>query len=234
MAENNKKMSPLTLGLNVMMTTLFFPAVILLIAGNWRWVEGWLFALWLVVMILFSLVYLYIKDPALLAERTKSPGSDNQKSWDKILMVALLALALLWIVILPLDAERFHWSPVFPLWLKILGGVVLLPALYLIERSVIDNTFLSTMVRVQSERKQRVITTGVYGFVRHPLYLGCTLAMLGAPLLAGSVYGLITAGVALFIVVGRIMGEEKMMLEELEGYEVYQKKVKYRLIPFVW
>jgi protein-S-isoprenylcysteine O-methyltransferase Ste14 len=234
MDAKSKKMSPLKLGLNVVMTTLFFPAITLLLAGNWRWAEGWIFALWLVVMILSSLIYLYWKDPALLTERTKAPGSDNQKPWDKILMGSLLSLALLWLVILPLDAERFHWSPAFPLWLKILGGVALLPALYLIERAVIDNTYLSAMVRVQSERKQRVITTGVYGFVRHPLYLGCTLMMLGASFLIGSVYGLIIALVALLVLTGRIIGEEKMMLEELEGYEAYQKKVKYRLIPFVW
>jgi protein-S-isoprenylcysteine O-methyltransferase Ste14 len=234
MAEKSKKMSPLTLGLNVVMTALFFPAITLLLAGNWRWVEGWIFSLWLVIMILFSLVYTYWKDPALLAERTKAPGSDNQKSWDKILMVSLLIMALFWFVILPLDAGRFHWSPAFPLWLKILGGVVLVPALYLIERSVIDNTFLSAMVRVQSERKQRVITTGVYGFVRHPLYLGCTLMIISAPLLVGSVYGLIITFLAFIVLAGRIIGEEKMLLEELEGYEDYQKNVKYRLIPFVW
>jgi len=234
MDAKSKKMSPLKLGLNVVMTTLFFPAITLLLAGNWRWAEGWIFALWLVVMILSSLIYLYWKDPALLTERTKAPGSDNQKPWDKILMGSLLSLALLWLVILPLDAERFHWSPAFPLWLKILGGVALLPALYLIERAVIDNTYLSAMVRVQSERKQRVITTGVYGFVRHPLYLGCMLMMLGASFMIGSVCGLIIALVALLVLTGRIIGEEKMMLEELEGYEAYQKKVKYRLIPFVW
>ena len=234
MDAKSKKMSPLKLGLNVVMTTLFFPAITLLLAGNWRWAEGWIFALWLVVMILSSLIYLYWKDPVLLTERTKAPGSDNQKPWDKILMGSLLSLALLWLVILPLDAERFHWSPAFPLWLKILGGVALLPALYLIERAVIDNTYLSAMVRVQSERKQRVITTGVYGFVRHPLYLGCMLMMLGASFMIGSVCGLIIALVALLVLTGRIIGEEKMMLEELEGYEAYQKKVKYRLIPFVW
>src|SRR5574337_2041894 len=123
MTAESKKMSPVALVLNIIGTTLFFPAVILLLAGNWRWVEGWIFSLWFVVMVLFSMIYLYWKDPALLAERTKRPGSENQKTWDKFLLVAILATALLWLVVLPLDAERFHWSPAFPLWLKILGGV---------------------------------------------------------------------------------------------------------------
>ncbi len=234
MTAENKKMSPVALILNGVLTALFFPALTLLLAGNWRWVEGWIFGLWIVVMILFSMFYLYWKDPALLSERTKRPGSENQKTWDKYLLVALFTIAVLWLVILPLDAERFHWSPAFPIWLKILGGVALIPALFLIERSTIDNTYLSTMVRIQSERKQRVITTGVYSFVRHPLYLGCALMMFGAPLLLGSVYGLIITAVGSLLLAGRIAGEEKMMLAELEGYEAYQKKVKYRLIPFVW
>ncbi len=234
MTVEGKKMSPVAFALNLLMSALFFPVVTLLLAGNWRWVEGWIFALWFVVMILFSIVYLYWKDPTLLTERTKAPGSENQKSWDKYLMISILAIALLWLVVLPLDAERFHWSPVFPLGLKIVGGVALLPALYLIERATIDNTYLSAMVRIQGERKQRVITTGVYGFVRHPLYLGCMLLMFGAPLLVGSVYGLIISFIGSLALVGRIIGEEKMLVEELEGYEEYKNKVKYRLIPFVW
>ena len=234
MTTERKRMSLAALLLNVLGTLVFFPALTLLLAGNWRWVEGWIFALWFVVMIGFNITYLYWKDPALLSERTKAPGSDNQKSWDKVLMTSILVIAVLWLVVMPLDAGRFHWSPAFPLWLKVLGGATLIPALYLIERATIDNTYLSAMVRIQSERKQRVITTGSYGFVRHPLYLGCMLLMLGAPLLLGSVYGLIISLIGSLILAGRIIGEEKMLIEELEGYGDYQKQVKYRLIPFVW
>lgn len=234
MAVASKKMSPGAFVLNLLLSALFFPALTLLLAGNWRWLEGWIFALWFDVMLLFNIIYLYWKDPALLTERTKAPGSDNQKPWDTYLMISLLAIALLWLVVLPLDAERFHWSPAFPLWLKILGGVALVPALYLIERATIDNTYLSAMVRIQSERKQHVITTGSYGFVRHPLYLGCALMMFGAPLLVGSVYGLILSLIGALVLAGRIIGEEKMLAEELEGYEAYRQKVKYRLLPFVW
>jgi protein-S-isoprenylcysteine O-methyltransferase Ste14 len=234
MSAETKKMSPVAFVVNLVMSALFFPALTLLLAGNWRWMEGWLFALWFVAMLEFNIIYLYWKDPALLAERTKAPGSGNQKLWDKYLMGAILAIALLWLVVLPLDAERFHWSPTFPLWLKIVGGVALIPAWYLIERATIDNTYLSARVRIQSERKQQVITTGVYGFVRHPLYLGCALMMFGAPFLVGSVYGLILSSLGVLLLVGRILGEEKMLVEELEGYAAYQRKVKYRLIPFVW
>jgi protein-S-isoprenylcysteine O-methyltransferase Ste14 len=235
MTEERKKMSPVSLVVNVIMTTLFFPALILLLAGNWRWVEGWILSLWIVAMILITTIYLYFKDPALLAERARRPSSaEDQKPWDKLLLIGILLVAVIWLIIQPLDAGRFHWSPAFPLWLKIIGGIALIPALYLIERAPMENTYLSTMVRIQEERKQHVITTGVYSFVRHPLYLGCLLMMLGAPLMIGSLFGLIISLVALPALIYRIIGEEKMMLEELDGYKEYMEKVKYRLIPLVW
>jgi len=234
MTSESKKMSPAAFVSNIVATALFFPALIMLLAGNWRWVEGWILAIWLVVMILFNSSYLYWRDPALLAERTKLPGSENQKPWDKYLMILIFAIAALWLVVLPLDAGRFHWSPAFPLWLKILGGIALIPALYLIERATIENTYLSAMVRIQSERKQRVISTGPYAFVRHPLYLGCLLLMLGAPLLVGSAYGLVISLIGSILLVVRIVGEERMLADELEGYAEYQKRVKYRLIPPIW
>jgi protein-S-isoprenylcysteine O-methyltransferase Ste14 len=234
MASESRELSPVAFVANIVATSLFFPALILLLAGNWRWIEGWLLAIWIVVMILFNMAYLYRKDPGLLVERTKRPGSENQKPWDKYLLVVILVMAVIWLIIQPLDAGRFHWSPPFPLWLKVLGGIALIPAFYLIERTTIENTFLSTMVRIQTERKQRVISTGPYGFVRHPLYLGCMLMMIGAPLLLGSIYSLAIALIGTILIAFRIVGEEKMLVEELEGYEDYRKRVKYRLIPLVW
>ncbi len=219
---------------NAIMTVVFFPAVTLLLGGDWRWLEGWIFGLWFSTMVLSIVLYMYFKDPALLAERRKAPGSDNQKGWDKYVMYLIYALGIGWLILMPLDAKRFGWSPAFPAWLKIVGGLALLPALYLIYRTTVENTFMSTMVRVQTERKQRVISTGVYGFVRHPLYLGCILMMLGAPLLLGSIVGLIITLIGLAVLVGRIIGEERVLVNELEGYEEYEKKVRYRLIPLVW
>ncbi len=213
---------------------LIFPAVILFLSGNWLWLEGWIFSLWFDAMVLSNIIYLYLKDPALLAERSKAPGSDNQKQWDKYLVIVIYLWALVWFIIMPLDAKRFGWSPLFPVWLKVLGGVALVPALYLIYQATVENTYLSTLVRIQTDRNQHVISTGVYGFVRHPLYLGCLLMTLAAPLLLGSLYGFIIGFIGVIAVVGRIIGEENMLVNELEGYEDYKKKVKYRLVPFVW
>lgn len=219
---------------NLFFSLIAFPIIILLLAGDWRWIEGWLFGLWFSAMVASSMIYMYLKDPALLAERSRRPGTGNQKKWDAYLLSAIYLMAILWVMLMPLDARRFQWSPPFPLWLKALGGLLLAPALYLILRSTIENTFLSTRVRIQSERKQSVITTGVYSIVRHPLYLGCVCLLLGAPLLLGSLYGLIISAIGLITLIVRILGEEQVLLSELEGYAAYQHKVRYRLIPGVW
>lgn len=234
MPTESKKMTAGGFIFSSLITILIFPAVFLFASGNWLWLEGWIFSLWFDAMVLSNYIYLYQHDPALLTERSKAPGSDNQKQWDKYLLTGAYLMAFVWFIIMPLDAKRFGWSPTFAVWLKVLGGVALLPALYLIYRATVENTFLSILVRIQTERKQQVISTGVYGFVRHPLYLGVLLMLLGAPLLVGSIYGLIICLIAVFVLVGRIIGEEKMLVNELEGYEDYKKKVIYRLIPFVW
>jgi protein-S-isoprenylcysteine O-methyltransferase Ste14 len=234
MATENKKVSAGSLVISSLITALIIPVVIQLLSGDWRWLEGWIFSLWFVAMVLSNMVYLYLKDPALLAERSKAPGSDNQKKWDKYLLSGAYILAGVWFVLMPLDAKRFAWSPSFPLWLKVVGGLLLIPALYFIYRATADNTFLSTMVRIQAERKQQVVSTGVYGFVRHPLYLGVLLMLFGGPLLLGSIFALIISLIAVVTLVFRIKGEEKMMIDELDGYEEYKKKVAWRLIPFIW
>ena len=213
---------------------LMFPAVLLFLSGDWFWVEGWIFSIWFVVLCFTTIIYLYRKDPALLAERYRKPGTVNQKGWDKYVVYGLVIGFITWIVIMPLDAKRYGWTTYFPLWLKVLGGIALIFSFFFFYRSYVDNTFLSPLVRIQAERKQQVVSTGVYGFVRHPMYLGGILLFIGTPLLLGSKYGVIIGLLLLFLLGGRIIGEEKMLVNELEGYADYKKKVKYRLLPFVW
>ena len=93
---------------------------------------------------------------------------------------------------------------------------------------------MSTLVRIQDDRGHRVISSGVYGVVRHPLYFGCLLMMIGAPLLVGSVAGLLLTALGLVGLAARIVGEERMLRTELKGYAEYTQTIRYRLIPFVW
>jgi protein-S-isoprenylcysteine O-methyltransferase Ste14 len=213
---------------------LVFPVLILFLSGDWLWLEGWIFSIWLLVLCETIIIFLYRNDPELLAERYKRPGTGNQKGWDKYVVYALVVLFLLWIIIIPVDAKRFGWSPLFPLWLKILGVAVLLLSSFLFFRSYKDNTYLSPLVRIQTERKQRVVSSGVYGFVRHPMYLGGILLFIGAPALLGSIWGFILGAAVTFLIVLRIILEEKTLVAELEGYSEYQKKVRFRLVPFIW
>ena len=213
---------------------LICPALVLFLSGDWHWLEGWIFAVWFIIFCFSSLIYLYQRDPALLAERFKQPGTGNEKVWDQYFVYAFQILFWVWIIVMPLDAKRFGWSPEFPIWLKSLGGTALLPASFLLYRSFTDNTFLSPLVRIQTERKQQVVSTGVYGFVRHPMYLGAILLFIGTPTLLGSQYGVLIGAVVSLLIVARTIGEEKMLVTELEGYADYKTKVKYRLLPLVW
>jgi protein-S-isoprenylcysteine O-methyltransferase Ste14 len=233
MAAENK---PVTTGQLIFSVVyiLIFPAMVLFFSGDWFWPEGWLFGIGFTSMSLYCTHYLYHKDPALLAERFKLPGEGNQKSWDKYLLCLFGLLFLTWIIIMPLDAKRYGWTTNFPLWLKVTGGVIFLAAAFFLFRAFTDNTFLSPLVRIQTERKQHVISTGVYGFVRHPMYLGAFLFFVGTSLILSSKYGLLMGLLMSLILSIRIIGEERMLINELEGYSDYMKNVKYRLIPFIW
>jgi protein-S-isoprenylcysteine O-methyltransferase Ste14 len=213
---------------------LIFPALMLILSGDYSWPEGWIFSLWLLLLCYSTILFLYRKDPALLAERYKKPGAGNQPGWDRYVVYGIMIGFTLWFVIMPLDAQRFGWSPVFPFWVKVLGGAGLAGSFFLFFRAYTDNTFLSPLVRIQKDRNQRVVKTGVYRVVRHPMYLGGILMFVSAPLLIGSLFGVL-AGLALTILLmARILGEEAMLIQELEGYREYTQNVRYRLFPFLW
>ena len=213
---------------------LLFPALILLLSGDLFWLAGWIFCIWFVLLCFSTILYLYRKDPALLEERYKQPGAGNQEGWDRYVVYGLVIGFTFWIVIMPLDAKRFGWSPVFPIWVNILGGAGLAGSFFLFFRSYTDNTFLSPLVRIQEERGQQVVSTGVYGFVRHPMYLGGILMFVGSPLLLGSVYSVLAGLVLTILLMARILGEEKMLGRDLEGYREYTQTVRFRLIPYIW
>jgi protein-S-isoprenylcysteine O-methyltransferase Ste14 len=213
---------------------LIFPALLFLLAGDGEWPEAWVFTIWFILLCYTTIMYLYRKDPALLAERYRKPGTGNQEPWDLFVVSGLVAGFTVWIAIMPLDAKRFGWSPVFPLWIQFIGVAMLAGSFFFFFRSYADNTFLSPLVRIQDDRKQNLVSTGVYGFVRHPMYLGGVLMFLGTPLLLGSIYGFIAGLVLSVLLIVRIVGEEVMLLRELEGYRDYCKKVRFRLVPFIW
>jgi len=215
---------------------IVWPALLLVLGGDARWLEGWLFSGWLVGVYATVTVWMHVNDPALMAERrrsaSKSPGRAEQQ--DRRLVLLLFLGFVVWIVLMPLDARRFGWAPPLPWPVRASGAAVLLLSAFFLFRAFHDNTFLSGVTRVQSERKQHVVTTGVYAFVRHPMYLGMVLMFTGAPLLLGSGAGLVVAAALTLLLAFRITREERLLGDELEGYEDYRRQVRYRLVPRVW
>ncbi|MDB4964431.1 MAG: Isoprenylcysteine carboxyl methyltransferase, partial [Myxococcales bacterium] len=228
-----RRVSPPKLALTALYL-LAWPALILWLSGDWRWLEGWTFGCWFVAVCTSTIVWLYRKDPALLAERYRKPGTGGQSHRDKIIVYLLMLGFISWITLMPLDAHRFHWTPTLPLAIHILGGSLLLVSWLFLFRSFTDNTFLSPLARIQTERHHHVVSTGVYARVRHPMYLGALLMFLGAPLLTGAATAL-AMGVALTILIAvRIRDEEQLLTTSLPGYDEYRRRVRYRLVPFLW
>jgi protein-S-isoprenylcysteine O-methyltransferase Ste14 len=209
-------------------------AVLLLwLSGDWRWVEGWIFNLWWVSFISAMFLWLRYKDPALLAERMRMPGTGGESRADLAILIGIKVGFLAWLVLSPLDV-RFGWLPRLPLWCEVWGGILLLGGSFFMFRALAENTYASQLVRIQTERGQHVIDTGVYSFVRHPMYLGGNLMFIGGPLLLGSISGLLVGLAMVGLLVVRIFVEEKLLSRDLEGYQEYRHKVRYRLVPRVW
>ncbi|GHO85748.1 methyltransferase family protein [Dictyobacter formicarum] len=211
---------------------LFFSVPLFLAAGTIAWPAGWTFLV-LFFAFVFSLTYwLYRHNPGLLTERMTVSRSD-QKSWDKIGMTFLYAAFLGWLILMPLDAVRFRWSHV-PTWLQVAGALMLIGSFWLFYATFRENSYLSPMVRIQSDRGQTVVSTGPYHYVRHPMYAAALCFLLGGALLLGSWFGLLAALLLIIMIAIRAVFEERTLQQELQGYSDYKTHVKYRLIPYIW
>jgi protein-S-isoprenylcysteine O-methyltransferase Ste14 len=211
---------------------LLIALALFLPAGTVLWPAGWVFLILLLGFTLVNTGLLLASNPDLLQERL-SLSQPNQKTSDKVLTSVNALLGLAWAILMPLDAVRFHWSHM-PLFLQIVGAILLVGFMPLAILTFRENAFLATTVRVQKERGQTVISTGPYHYVRHPLYTSALLFFLGTPLLLGSWYGLLFVPIVIAGLVGRTLLEEHVLREELPGYAAYMVQVKYRFIPYIW
>jgi protein-S-isoprenylcysteine O-methyltransferase Ste14 len=210
----------------VLALALFLPA------GTLAWPVGWLYLALFLGFYLGVNAWLYRHNPGLLEERSRLSRAD-QKGWDKVLFPVLLTLVLAWLVFISVDAVRFHWSPE-PVWLQVVGIVVLMCSFQLFFLTFRENFYLSTVVRVQTERGHCVISTGPYHYVRHPMYAGFLLFMTGTPLLLGSWYGALLGLAFMLALARRAVLEERTLLAALPAYADYMAQVQYRFVPYVW
>ena len=157
----------------------------------------------------------------------------SAKGWDKVLMFVSLPFYIPYLIIPGFNAVRYQWSHV-PVWVKSLCFVLIVASFLWITWIMKENTFLSRFVEIQEERGHKVITTGPYRFVRHPMYIGASILLLALPVALGSLYALIPAAFTVVFTIIRTVLEDKTLHKELEGYVEYAQKTKYRLIPGIW
>lgn len=213
---------------------LVFLGVILFVsAGTLAWPAAWVYLALTAIVSFGGGLWLGRHDPALLAERLKPVIQPEQKGWDKLFMLIMLALWVGWLVLMGLDAGRYRWSRV-PLLVQIASVGLIGLSCYLVGLTFKANSYAAPVVKIQKERGHRVVTTGPYAYVRHPMYAGALCFVVGAPLLLGSWWGLAGAIVLILAIAIRAVLEERALRAELEGYADYAARVRYRLVPYLW
>ena len=209
------------LGFVLVGVLLFLPA------GTLSFFNGWLFVSILFIPMFFAGIIMMLKNPSLLKSRLNAKEEQQEQS----LVVKLSGLMFLAGFIVAGLGVRFNWY-VLPKPVVIGAGVLFLAGYILYAEVLRENTYLSRTIEVQEN--QKVIDTGLYGIVRHPMYSATLILFLSMPLVLGSVYSFLIFLVYPFIIAKRIKGEEEFLEKELNGYREYKQKVKYRLIPFIW
>ena len=202
-------------------------ALLFLPAGSINYTGGWLFMGLLFVPMFLAGIVMFIKSPDFLAKRLDV--KEKQKSQQGVIKFAGL-MFVAGFVVAGLD-YRFGWS-VVPQAVTVAAAVFFLMAYLLYAEVMRENAYLSRTIRV--EEGQKVVSTGLYGIVRHPMYMATLVLFLVMPLVLGSWYALIPFAFYPLIIVIRLKDEEELLTRELPGYEEYKEKVKYRLLPFIW
>jgi len=207
-------------------------ALLFAMAGSLDWPAAWVMLIVSAILGPACGLWLAKTDPALLAERMRPTFQANQPAVDKIFMLIFFLALLLWLVAIGLD-RRANASDV-PLLLQALGLAMYLLSIAFIMWVFRENSFAAPVVKVQAARHQRVISSGPYAFVRHPMYSGIMLYFLGIPLLLGSWWGVAIAPVFAILFAIRARIEERALVEGLPDYADYAERVRYRLVPGLW
>src|SRR5689334_9612109 len=208
----------------VIAVLLFLPA------WTFHYWQAWVFLLVFGISVFLITLYFLRADPKLIESRVRAGPAAEQQTSQKIIQALASIFFILPFIISSLD-HRFGWSNL-PVYLVTLGDILVALGLYFVFLVFRENTFTSATIELREE--QRVISTGLYALVRHPMYAGAFLMLLGVPLALGSWWAFIPVFLLFAAIVWRLIEEESFLEKNLPGYTNYRQKVHYRLIPFIW
>lgn len=209
---------------------VFFVAVLFWPAGTFDYWQAWVFLAVFIATTILPSIYLAVRHPDALARRMKAGPTAENRPAQRIIMTLTLALVVATFVLSALD-HRFGWSQV-PVWLVIVGNVLVAVGLSVAQLVVMQNNYAGATVQVEAD--QPLVSTGLYGLVRHPMYTGAAVMMIGTPLALDSLWGLLGVLASAPVIAARIRDEEQMLTDELAGYREYMATVRYRLVPHLW
>lgn len=205
-----------------------FGLILFLPAGTFDYWQAWVFVAVFMVTTIVPSIYLARTNPAALQRRMRA-GAETRTAQQIVMTGAFLGLSAM-LAFCAFD-HRMGWSSV-PVWVSVIGDALVAAGISIATLVVIQNDYAAATVTV--ETGQKVVSGGVYKFVRHPMYAGSVIVMVGIPLALGSYWGLFFVVPSVVLLVFRILDEEKMLTQDLAGYREYAQQVRYRLVPYVW
>ena len=209
---------------------VFFGMLLFWPAGTFDYWQAWVFIAVFVVGAMVPTIYLAVAYPDAFRRRTRSGPFAETRTVQKFINVGIMLAVVATGVVSAVD-HRFGWSTV-PTAVVVVGNVLVVAGLGLAELVVIQNNYAAATITVEEE--QPVVSTGLYGLVRHPMYVGALIMMVGMPLALASYWALLTIIPGVLVFAARISDEEKALRQDLDGYDEYTEKVQYRLVPGVW
>ncbi|HNT55589.1 MAG TPA: isoprenylcysteine carboxylmethyltransferase family protein [Anaerolineaceae bacterium] len=217
----------------LLLVLVVIPLLPILISGRWNWWQAWVMAAVFILTFLISRVLAARRNPGILTERANYNQHHDTQSWDKWLSPVVAFGSVFVLLVVGLDAV-YHWSAGFSLPAELIGLGLIVGGYLLSSAAFIENAYFSGTVRIQAERGHTVVSSGPYGWVRHPGYLGTLIASLGMPLLLDSSWAFIPVLVFGVFLVIRTRLEDRFLQANLPGYRQYAQRVRYRLFPGLW
>lgn len=231
--EKQEKILTVRLIVQLLIYLLVIPLLPLLISRRWDWWEAWVFAAITILGLVISRLLLARKHPDLIAERARTSEHEDAEAWDKVLSPLAAFGGGLILLVAGFDA-LYGWSSGFSTPAKLAALALILMGYWLGSYALIENRFFSGVVRLQTERGHKVVSSGPYAWIRHPGYAGALLVNLVTPIFLDTGWGFVPLGLLLVVFVLRTKLEDDTLQAKLDGYSEYAKQVRYRLIPGIW